>query len=91
MGKEDSQNNMHKLKIKKEFADAIVCGDKKFEVRKNDRGFQRGDLVCFDNVVNDGQWTHHPILGNVYEITYVLSGWGIKKGYVALALQQVEV
>ena len=30
---------IHELKIFKSFADAIISGDKTFEVRHNDRGF----------------------------------------------------
>lgn len=28
----------------------------------------------------------HPLNGKEYEITYVLSGWGIENGYVALGI-----
>lgn len=38
---------IHELKIFKSFADAIISGDKTFEVRHNDRGFQKGDKVRF--------------------------------------------
>ena len=38
----------HKIKIDEEFADAVLCGDKNFEIRKNDRGYQKGDHVIFD-------------------------------------------
>ena len=37
----------HKLRIKEEFANAIITGEKNFEIRKNDRGFQRGDFIEF--------------------------------------------
>ena len=38
---------LHKIKILEEFADSVLFGDKTFEIRKNDRGYQRGDLVRF--------------------------------------------
>lgn len=65
-----------KLKIDKQFADEIVLGNKTFEVRKeDDKVFQRGDTVEFDvNRHNRYIPEEHPILGKVYEITYVLHG-----------------
>lgn len=81
----------HELKIRQCFADAIVRGDKTFEIRENDRGFQKGDLIKF-KVVSDtplglapeGHFIEKP----VYIITYVLSGWGLKDNYVALGIKQ---
>lgn len=35
----------HSLKIKPEFLKDIIEGNKTFEIRKNDRGFQVGDRV----------------------------------------------
>ena len=35
----------HVIKILEPYADAIVEGRKKFEVRKNDRGYNAGDTV----------------------------------------------
>lgn len=81
---------IHTLKIMESFADAIVTGDKTFEVRENDRGFQRGDIVHFVPLYNvDGcKMIHHPIRDIEYEITYVLNGWGIKEGYVVFGIKE---
>ncbi|HFQ4945418.1 TPA: DUF3850 domain-containing protein [Vibrio vulnificus] len=35
----------HQLKIKPEHLEAIIAGDKTFEIRKNDRDFKVGDRV----------------------------------------------
>ena len=37
---------MHTLKILPKWYEAITSGNKRFEVRKNNRNFQVGDLVC---------------------------------------------
>ena len=37
----------HELKIQKQWADAKLAGEKPFEIRKNDRGFQKGDIVRY--------------------------------------------
>lgn len=32
----------------------------------------------------------HPISYKVYEITYVLNGWGLKDGYVVFEIREVK-
>lgn len=61
---------IHELKILKSFADAIISGDKTFEVRHNDRGFQKGDKVRFKVEDNSEKREDHPISKKSYEITY---------------------
>ena len=41
----------HELKIQKQWADAKLAGEKPFEIRRNDRGFQKGDIVRY-NVID---------------------------------------
>lgn len=80
---------LHELKIRKEFADSIITGLKTFEVRENDRGFNAGDRVRFKAVDDCGVAIEHPINRDAYEITYVLSGWGIESGYVVFSIMLV--
>ncbi len=85
------QTMIHEIKILTEIADYVLSGDKTFEVRKNDRGYQRGDVVRF-KTVREGQAfllpeQDHPLNGKEYTITYVLSGWGIKEGYVVFGIK----
>ena len=74
----------HKLKLLPVFCDAVFSREKTFEIRENDRGYQKGDRIVF--VPHDG--SKHTIEGCKYIITYVLSGWGLKNGYVALGLEE---
>lgn len=37
--------NAHDLKILREHYNNVVAGTKTFEIRKNDRAFQKGDIV----------------------------------------------
>ena len=37
----------HVLKIDKPYLDAKLAGDKLFEIRLNDRGYQKGDVVIY--------------------------------------------
>ena len=81
----------HNLKLSIEFCDAVLSGEKTFEVRKNDRGFQTGDLIRF--IPTDGtvrEHAQHEISGHTYKITYILNGWGIKNGYVVLGIKEIK-
>lgn len=87
----------HNLKLNTEFCGAVLSGEKTFEVRKNDRGFQTGDLIRF--IPTDGtsyrssdgtvrEHAKHEISEHTYKITYILNGWGIKNGYVVLGIKE---
>lgn len=80
---------LHKLKLNIEFCDAVFNGEKTFEVRLNDRGYQTGDRIKFIPVDSDKDTTHHKIENTEYKITYILNGWGIKNGYVVLAIKEL--
>lgn len=63
----------HELKILKPFADAISRGEKTFEVRKNDRNFEAGDIVEFTVLSTETLNPEaHPINGRQYKVGYVL-------------------
>ena len=81
---------IHTIKLREDFVDAILNGDKTFEVRLNDRGYQKGDTVKFSVVTAFGFGFYHPVNDIEFEITYVLSGWGLKEGYVAFAIRRKE-
>lgn len=82
---------IHQLKILDCFANEIISGNKMFELRKNDRGYQKGDYICF-TVLSDesGKEIKHAINTRLYEITCVLSGWGLMDGYVALGIREAD-
>ncbi|BFK38847.1 hypothetical protein I050019G5_14470 [Collinsella sp. i05-0019-G5] len=86
---------LHTLKIQMKYADAVLSGEKSFEVRKNDRGFKPGDEIVFI-VVNDsgyqiGDAARHPLNGIAYRINYVLDDFeGLAQKYVALAISKVD-
>lgn len=85
---------IHKLKVWPEYWDVLASGEKKFEVRRDDRGFQRGDVLLLQRT--------HEISHNVeldyrgqpmYEIRkrvgWILTGgqFGIEPGYVVMSLE----
>lgn len=71
-------------------SDAVAMGDKPFEVRENDRGYQKGDYIKFQAIDKNGLPNQHVINDKLYLITFVLNGWGIKNGYVVLGIKESE-
>lgn len=77
----------HELKLKLAFIKPIYNGEKTFEVRKNDRGFQKGDRIRFKAVDELGLHMRTKLDEMEFEITYVLSGWGLEPGFVAFGIK----
>lgn len=53
----------HELKVIPPYFDALVSGSKTFEVRKNDRAYQRGDVLILrewhPEQTNAARWCEH--------------------------------
>lgn len=79
----------HNLKLNMDFCNDVLKGKKTFEIRYNDRGYQTGDLIKF-KAVDDKGYIPCIIENRLYKITYILSGWGLKDGYVALGIKEVS-
>lgn len=79
----------HELKIWKEFIPDIVSGKKTFEVRKDDRGFNVGDLLTLHGFDNKTQQYTGAVI--VARVTYKLPGgsFGIQEGYCVLGINAV--
>lgn len=73
----DPTRRVHELNIEQLHLDDLKDGSKLFDVRFNDRGFQKGDLAVLFGPYGDR---------HEYDITYVHSGLGIQPGYVILGL-----
>lgn len=95
---------IHELKIERQWADAKLSGEKPFEIRLNDRGFQKGDTVKYTVVdpkthekvwldLNDGCGQQcHPLERCTFLITYVREGVdnGLQPKYCVFADQPVR-
>ncbi len=80
----------HEIKIREDYIEPILAKEKTFEVRENDRGYQKGDLVKFIPVNRQGIIYCDPILEEkTYQITYVHSGLGLKEGYVVFGIKEL--
>ena len=76
----------HKLKLAKMFFEDVRLGRKSFELRKNDRDYQIGDILELSEMDN-GEPTGRVI---EKEITYILEGFaGLKEDYCILALADI--
>jgi hypothetical protein len=84
----------HKLKCWPQYYDAIERGEKPFEVRRDDRGFQKGDVLLLQRTRSESPYyVDYDGYGKVKKemrrtITYILTGgqFGIEHGYVVLGL-----
>lgn len=92
----------HILKVAAPYYRAVVSGEKTFEVRRNDRSFQRGDTLLLLDAANcncDSPGCARRANGGVYrtKVTYVYAGdprfyghGGMQPGFVVLGLGKVR-
>ena len=95
---------IHELKIKEKYYKEVALGYKPFELRKNDRDYQEGDLIKFTVVekipysrLKDDQMCepYYPAAEDaLFRITYVLKDvpeYGLDKNYCILGIKQVKI
>ena len=88
----------HTLKTVATCWDAIERGEKTFEVRLNDRFFQRGDIVRLRRIDENGHYTPNKKNERFstndleFSIGWMLQGgqFGIQAGYVVFQLVPLE-
>ena len=92
--------SVHKLKTWPIAWDAVASGEKRFEVRKNDRFYQRGDTVIlerFDPETRKYQSAVGPAYSDdrvarlTFRIGWMLQGgqFGIEPGFCVFSLEPV--
>lgn len=81
----------HTLKTLAPYWDDVMSGIKPFEVRRNDRDFERGDILILRRMQPDEpdrpDWDGDYM--DIYKrVSYVLKGgqFGVEPGYVVMAL-----
>jgi hypothetical protein len=80
----------HHLKTWPQYFEEVYNGKKNFELRKNDRGFQIGDVLVLKEWSSETQdYTGRKISKKV---EYALEGGslGLEKGYVIMALSDMD-
>lgn len=83
-----SERIRHDLKVRPSLSPHVVSGDKTFEIRRDDRCFQRGEVLRLFEW--DEAWgaPGPGVLIELRLITFVLRGgqYGLEPGFVALGL-----
>lgn len=78
----------HIVKVWPMFFGALGSGEKPFEIRYNDRGYAAGDTITLQEWRPEtGAYTGLELHAT---ISYVMTGFGLAPGYVALGLQLHE-
>jgi len=76
------------LKTWPEFFKPILEGVKNFELRKDDRGYKVGDILNLKEWTKSEEYTGRIIIA---EVTYILSGLGLKPGWVILSFRKFRL
>ena len=79
----------HELKILPQYFQAVWSGIKTFELRKDDRDYQRGDILVLR------EWDGEKYTGSAIcvKVTYILQDaekYGLKDGYVIMGIRHLE-
>ncbi|EJW20042.1 ASCH/PUA domain-containing protein [Paenibacillus alvei] len=80
---------LHDLKILPEYFSEVVEGNKKFEVRKNDRGYRTGDVL----VLREWDSLKEEYTGEVFwcKVTYILKDSPyLQDGFVVLGISHLN-
>ncbi len=89
-----TKRTVHDLKRWPVFYEAIDDGRKPFEVRKNDRGYNAGDVLLLREYEPEEPIEAARYTGNEshWLVTYVLSGsdFGVRDGYVVMGIRRLS-
>ena len=77
---------IHKLKTHAEPFKAVINGEKTFEIRKNDRDFQRGDILKLMEYKGDYTGKSWSVW-----VSYILHGpnYGVPEGYCIMSITPI--
>lgn len=79
---------VHQIRLGKVFFEDVYNGEKPFELRKNDRGYKKGDILEmmeFENGEHTGRFVRALV-------TYILEGFaGLKEGYCILGIKIIHI
>lgn len=80
---------IHEIKIEQEYFEYVISGKKKFEIRKNDRNYEVGDILRLKETAKDGESSYYT--GDIYlaKIIYI-TDYAQQDGYVVMGIAPVE-
>ena len=85
-GARSSKVAMHALKIQSMYFIAVCAGSKSYELRKDDRDFKVGDVLCLMEWEN-GVYTKRMVYREIISILRDCEKYGLMPGYVILGLK----
>lgn len=84
----ESNQKVHQIRIGTSFFDDVCNGKKSFELRKNDRGYEQGDILEMMEFTN-GRYTGRSVK---VLVTYILEDFaGLKEDYCIMAIKVMYV
>ena len=76
---------IHALKIRCDYFDSVLSGEKTFEIRENDRDYRVGNMLALNEINGHGEYTGRSAL--VY-IRYIFQDSEyLKENYVAISIK----
>lgn len=85
---------LHELKILPSHFEDVISGAKKFELRRDDRGFKVGDELWLGEWIENEDGEHGTYTGRVIVVyvTHILKGgqFGLTDGYVILSISEEQ-
>ena len=96
--KEKNKMQLHELKIKEVYLEEVYFGRKTFELRKDDRGYEVGDLIKFKVIDKEEHsekgFDEYVDSEALYIITYILRNvpeYGLDKDYCILGIKRIHI
>lgn len=77
---------LHTLKIQSKYFVDVISGLKTFEIRKNDRDYEIGDVLELEEIDTDFEYTG----GSCYrEVTYI-TDYAQQDGYIVMGIVPIK-
>jgi len=91
----DDDEHTHPLKTVSSSFEAVLRGEKKFEYRKDDRGFEVGDVLQLREIPDDNPDIYTGRI-KLVRVTHILRGefaekFGVTPGYAVLSIEEVLI
>ena len=81
---------IHNLEICENYVEPILAKEKNFDIRINDKEFQKGDYINYtEHSATTGQNNKNRLKDKIFKITYVHSGYGLEKDFVILGFKEI--
>lgn len=77
----------HELKCRPEYFNRVCIGQKTFEVRKNDRNFQVGDVLILKEYSPEKGWPDHGSYSICRAKIVYIETYAQQEGYVVLGIE----